>query len=231
MEKEVINFLITEGKKRLNSSRTKILFTGISDVDDILNNLNEYSHMFFLSCVMDRQIKAEKAWTIPYLVGKEIGGFSFDYFLKLDLDNTKKIFNDKKLHRFNNNMAECFYSAIQDIHSKYNNHAENVWLGNPKSALVIRRFLEFKGIAVKIANMAVIILVRDFKIPLQDYSSIDIAPDVQVKKYFIHNGLLREDASNEELIYLAREIYPIFPGLLDFAAWEGGRGIRKRNES
>ena len=113
------------------------------------------------------------------------------------------------------------------IHLKYNNHAENIWSGKPKSALIIRRFLEFKGIGVKIANMAVIILARDFKIPMQDYSSIDIAPDVQVKKYFISKGLLRENASNDELIYLAREIYPEFPGLLDFAAWRGGREIKK----
>ena len=123
-------------------------------------------------------------------------------------------------------MAECFYSAIQDIHSKYSGRAENIWSSNPKSALIIRRFLEFKGVAVKIANMAVIILARDFKIPMQDYSSIDIAPDIQVKKYFIHNGLLRDNASNDELIYLAREIYPDFPGILDFAAWEGGREIK-----
>jgi len=192
-----------------------------------LNNLDKYPHMFVLSCVMDRQIRAGRAWAIPYLIGKEMGGFSFDDFLKLNLDNTKKIFNYKKLHRFNNDMAECFYSAIQDIHFKYNDHAENIWSGNPKSALVIRRFLEFKGVAVKIANMAVIILARDFKIPMQDYSSIDIAPDVQVKKYFVHNGLLRENASNDELIYLAKEINPDFPGLLDFAAWEGGREIKK----
>ncbi len=60
---------------------------------------------------------------------------------------------------------------------------------------------------------------------LKDYSSIDISPDVQVRKFFIKNGLLREGASNEELIYLAREIYPAYPGLSDFPAWEGGKNL------
>ena len=233
MNEKTIDFLITEGEKALNSPRIKkpLTITEIPEAEDILNNLDEYPYMFVFGCVMDRQIKAERAWVIPYLVGKEIGGFDFDDFLKLDLNNTKKIFNNKKLHRFNNDMAECFYSAIQNIHFRYNNHAENIWSDKPKSALIIRRFLEFKGVGVKIANMAAIILARDFKIPMQDYSSIDIAPDVQVKKYFISNGLLREDASNEELIYLAREIYPKFPGLLDFAAWRGGREIKRGNKS
>ena len=125
-------------------------------------------------------------------------------------------------------MAQYFFSAVQDIHSKYGNSAANLWVDKPQSALVIRHFLEFKGVGVKIANMATNILVRDFKIPMEDYSSIDIAPDVQVKKFFIENGLLRREASNEELIYLAREIYPEYPGILDIAAWELGRKLKSR---
>ena len=77
MKSEIINFLITSGKKRLNSPRTKISFeTGIPEAENILNNIEKYSHIFVLSCVMDRQIRAGKALAIPYLVGKEIGGLS-----------------------------------------------------------------------------------------------------------------------------------------------------------
>jgi hypothetical protein len=38
----------------------------------------------------------------------------------------------------------------------------------------------------------------------------------------MERGLLRDDGTKDELIYLAREIYPDFPGLLDWAAWQGG---------
>lgn len=174
---------------------------------------------------MDRQIKSGRAWAIPYHVGKEIDGFEFSNFLKLNFNEIRAIFVKKSLHRFNEVMAKNFYSAIQDIHLKYNDNAVNIWVDKPKSALVIRRFLEFRGVGIKIANMAANILARDFKIPMVDYSSIDIAPDVQVKRFFTHYGLLRKGGSNEELIYLAREIYPKYPGILDIAAWELGRKL------
>ena len=40
----------------------------------------------------------------------------------------------------------------------------------------------------------------------------------------------RSNAKREELIYLAREIYPAYPGLLDLLAWEHGRAIRARTK-
>jgi endonuclease-3 len=71
--------------------------------------------------------------------------------------------------------------------------------------------------------MATNILVRQFKVPMTDWSSIDISADVQVMKYLIGKGLLRPDAKKEEAIYLAREINPEYPGVLDLLAFEGGR--------
>jgi len=201
--------------------------TDIPDAEEILNNLEQFPHMFVLACVMDRQIKTGRARAIPYLIGKEIGGFEFHSFAEIKLSQFKEIFNRLKPHRFNEKMAGYFYSAVQDIHKKHSDDAFKIWANKPKSALVIRRFLEFGGVGPKIANMATNILARDFKVPMLDFSSIDIAPDVQVKKFFVENGLLRKEASKEELIYLAREIYPEYPGILDIAAWEAGRKIKQ----
>ncbi|MEK7993292.1 MAG: hypothetical protein AAB403_05755 [Planctomycetota bacterium] len=74
--------------------------------------------------------------------------------------------------------------------------------------------------------MATNILLRDFKVKIRDYSSIDISTDRQVKKFFVRRGLLRKDASNEELTYLARELHPEYPGVFDFIAWTQGRAFR-----
>jgi hypothetical protein len=102
---------------------------------------------------------------------------------------------------------------------------DNARWRNPPCALVIRRFLEFEGIGAKIATMATNILVRQFNVPMLNKSAIDISADRQVMKYFQSHGLLREAAKKEELIYLAREINPEYPGLLDLLAWEQGRQI------
>lgn len=220
---KIVEILIERGNKLFKEPYKKIEFTGNSNADSLLNNLNQFSHAFVLACVMDRQIKAERAWLIPYLISQEIDGFEFEKLLKLDLDFFKKVFKKKSLHRFNDTMAESFYYAIQLIHKKYDSTASNIWKDNPKSATIVRRFLEFKGVGVKIATMTTNILARQFKIPMQDKICIDISPDIQVKRVFTRLGFISKDASNDELIYRARELHPEYPGIFDFSAWEIGR--------
>ena len=127
------------------------------------------------------------------------------------------------MHRFNDEMAKNFCSAIQKIHKDYNNDASNIWKGNPKSATVVRRFLEFRGMGVKIATMTANILARNFKVPMEDHICIDISPDVHIKRVFRRIGYIGKDASNEELLYKARELNPTYPGIFDLSCWEIGR--------
>lgn len=155
-------------------------------------------------------------------ISKILQSYDFKAFLEKDINYYKKIFADKKLHRFNK-MYEYFYLAIEKIHYDYKDYAANIWNDNPKSATLIRRFLEFKGVGIKIASMAANTLVRDFKIKLQDYRYIDISPDVQVRRVFIRLGFIPNYASNEVLVYRAREFYPEYPGVFDFPLWEIGR--------
>jgi len=68
---------------------------------------------FVLACIMDRQIKAERAWLIPYEISKEIGGFEFSRLLKIDQNEFREIFRRKSLHRFNDTMAENFYLGFR----------------------------------------------------------------------------------------------------------------------
>jgi hypothetical protein len=228
-QQKIVDDLIKEGQKLWKSPRRQVDFeTGVEEAESLLNDIEQHPHIFVLACVMDRQIPARKAWIIPFEVGTEVGGFELRDFTKLSPKRLQKIFADKRLHRFNTKMAKHFYEVVQWIHTQYGDDVSRIWANNPESASVIRRFLEFKGVGIKIASMAANILARDFKIPMRNYSSIDISPDRQVKKYFIHHGLIRKDARNEELIFLARELYPKFPGILDVGAWRGGRDLKKR---
>jgi len=221
--KEIVKRLLVRGNKLLNQPYRRIDFTRVNEADELLNDLTNHSHAFVLACMMDRQIKAEKAWLIPYKLGLLIGGFEFARIKRLSRQKIRDYFRKNKLHRFNDLMADNFYYAIQDIEQKYNGFAANIWANSPRSATIVRRFLEFRGAGIKIATMAANILARDFKIPMADKYCIDISPDVQVRRVFVRLGLISQNSTNEELIYSARELNPDYPGIFDFSAWEIGR--------
>ena len=71
--------------------------------------------------------------------------------------------------------------------------------------------------------MATNILARQFKIPMSDYYSVDISPDVHIQRVIKRIGYLEESATIDQIIYKAREINPEFPGLIDFSCWKIGR--------
>ena len=127
------------------------------------------------------------------------------------------------LHRRVDLMPGVFHAGLQRIVLGYGGDACRIWRGTPSSAALVRRFLEFDGVGPKIATMAANILVREMKVHVADKFSIDVSVDVHVRRVFERLGLVREDASNEEIIYAAREMNPEYPGVFDLAAWEIGR--------
>ena len=109
--------LVTIGKARFrDSERHLIPFVN----DKFLNDIENTTHAFVLACLMDRQIKAERAWSIPYRIKDIVGSFNIDDLAGVSLEEYRNIFNRNILHRFNDIMAEVFYSAVQDIKVKYN---------------------------------------------------------------------------------------------------------------
>ena len=201
-----------------------VRFTNYDDADRLLNDLSGRPHAFVLACVMDRQIKAERAWLIPFRFMEKLGSFSMDTLLKQSESDVQRLMAEPEpLHRFVDDMAKFFFKAVERIAQQYHSDASLIWTGKLSSATVIYRFLEFDGVGPKIASMAANILVRQFKIKFSDYFSIDISADVHVRRVFGRLNLTPRDASVDQLIFRARGLHPEFPGLMDSPAWEIGR--------
>jgi len=66
MQKQIVEILVKKGSELLNQPYKKIEFTQNPNADDLLNNIKEFPHAFVLACIMDRQMKSEKALSIPY---------------------------------------------------------------------------------------------------------------------------------------------------------------------
>jgi endonuclease-3 len=218
------HLLVTLGRKRFEKTEdSSVQFVDNSDANKFLNDIINYPHVFVLACMMNRQIKAERVWMIPSLVKEEIGSFDIQSLSEKTLEYYLELFDRCKFHRFNDTMAKVFYSGVHHITNVYNGDASNIWKGNPSSAAVVYRFLQFEGCGIKIATMAANLLARQFKVPLSDYYSIDISPDLHIMRVLHRTGLVSKDADINSVIYKARELCPEFPGIIDLSCWEIGR--------
>lgn len=197
-------------------------FSDDPEVDTLLNRLDELPHVFVLGCLMQQQANSVKAWRIPYIIGSLAGDFSFSRWLQFTQQDLEQIFIEHRLHRFKRRMARFFYLGIQRIHAQYQDDAANIWRGNPASAVIVQRFLEFDGVGIKIATMATNMLARDFGMPMADYAGIDISPDVQVGRVFERLGLVPSRYALDKVVQAARELNPDYPGVLDLPVWQVG---------
>lgn len=223
-EKVIRDRLVEHGQTLFRAPKQLIQFTKVPEADALLNDLNNHPHAFVLACVMDRQIKAEKAWLVPYRISEKLSGFSMTILSRLSLADVNRLMSQPEpLHRFVDKMSGVFHSALQRICSQYSGNAASIWTGNRSSAEVVYRFLEFDGVGPKIGSMAANILAREFKIPFADYFSIDISADVHVHRVFARLGLCAPDATVDQVIYKAKALYPEFPGMMDLPCWEIGR--------
>jgi endonuclease-3 len=223
-ERPIRDILVERGRELIHATKQPNQFTKVPEADALLNDLDAQPHAFVLACAMDRQVKAEKAWIIPYRISEKIGGFSMAKLSQLSPTEMNRLMSQPEpLHRFVETMSKALFSAIQHIGSRYMGDAGRIWMGTPSSAEVVYRFLEFDGVGPKIATMAANILARDFKIPFADYFSIDISADVHIRRVFSRLGFAPRDASVEQIIYKARALHPEFPGMMDLPCWEIGR--------
>lgn len=223
-EKDIAAILISKGEEIFQAPPSIVRFTNNKAADELLNDIENYPHAFVLACVMDKQIKAELAWLIPYRISTKLGGFEFSILEGLSQDDVKDLMTKPEpLHRFPDKMSTEFHSAVERIGTKFNGDSSLIWSKKPSSAEVVYEFLQFDGVGPKIATMAANILTRELKIPFSDYYSIDISADVHVRRVFYRLGLIEKGASVEKIIYKARALNPEFPGLIDLPLWEIGR--------
>ena len=198
------------------------------EAKSLLNDLERHPHAFVIGCIVDQQIYADRAWVIPYRLSQRIGSpgeprFDFRTLLELSEGEIRAHMKGPPALHWLSKMSQYVHVALRHIADNYEGRAEKIWAGRPSSAGLVYRFLEFQGIGPKIATMAANILVRHFKIPVSDHFSIDISPDRHVRRVFHRLELIPKPASNEQIVYRARELNPEFPRLLDLPAFEIGR--------
>jgi len=223
----IVTALVRTGTQALQAPRGPIKFSPKTRVNEVLNDIATYPHLFVLGIQMDRGIESALAWEVPFRVGEELGlkGLDFADLRKPSIEELIKVFIGTGLHRYPAKMARIFFNTLEHIEQDYDGDTHRIWNDTPSSATLIKRFLQFDGMALRMAAKAANSLYRDFKVELSDASSLDIAPEYFVRRVFQRTGFISRHSSDEELIYLARELHLRYPGVFDKPCLEIARSV------
>jgi endonuclease III len=223
---QLVGRLVDEGRTALAQPRQPTLFAYAAAADAILNDIEHCPQAFVLGCLANRMWKARQAWQVPLRLRERFGTLDIAALAQRTEADWARVARDPApIHRRPDLMATVLRLGVQRLQDAYDGDAARIWEGTPASATVVRRFLEFYGAGPKIASMAANILVRQFKIPLRDYYFVDISVDVQVRRVMTRLGFVPEGATDDILIYTAREAHPEFPGIFDLALWKIGQDV------
>ena len=223
---QLVGRLVDEGRAALAQPRQPALFAYDIAADAILNDIEHCPQAFVLGCLANRMGKAKQAWKVPLRLSERFGTLDVAVLAQQTEADWARVARDPApIHRRPDLMATVLRLGVQRLQDAYDGDAARIWKGTPASATVVRRFLEFYGAGPKIASMATNILVRQFKIPLHDYHFVDISVDVQVRRVMTRLGFVPEGATDDLLIYAAREAHPEFPGIFDLALWRIGQDV------
>lgn len=213
----IINYLVKSGKSSVSQGRKDINFTNDSVINQIMNDLENHGHLFVLGMQMDRGIETDLAWSIPYRVSEKLGlnSYDFKHLREPTIEDLVKVFITHQLHRYPAKMARIFHNTLDHIEKSYGGSANEIWSDRPSSATLIKRFLQFDGMGLRLASRAANKLYRDFKVNLSDASSLDITPEYYIRRIFMRTGFIGRHASDEEMIYSARELHLRYPAIFD----------------
>lgn len=181
---------------------------------------------FVIGLIFDQSIQSRLAWEAPLVLQERLGHLDAQKIASMDVEGLKQIITAKKaLHRYPGNMARYLIASCAVLVSEFDAQAENLWKGDGTVATARKNFLRLSGIGEKKANLAVLMLARDFGIHFIDIASLPLALDVHLKRVLSRSGLFDTDTKDglrDLHVYLQAD-YPQFPALLGTALWSVGR--------
>ncbi|HKZ40903.1 MAG TPA: hypothetical protein VJ044_08060, partial [Candidatus Hodarchaeales archaeon] len=188
----------------------------------------EYALEWFYGVLFNQSVLWQGAWGNIKPLKKRLGTLNPFRISKMPLGKIRKaIKGDKRkinneeemsLHRYYPQMAEWLKHSCLLLCKKYKGDPRLIWNNQRDAKKIEGRLMEFHGMGQKKSSMTVNILATDHGIRKIDKSGIDISVDRHVRRVFIRTGL-STTRSSKEIIEVARQLFPKYPGILDWPAF------------
>jgi endonuclease III len=198
-----------------------------AEADAFVRDIEGNGLAFLLAVIFDQGQLAEKVvWRHPYELNLKLEhrGIPFEakHIAGLGPSQLEEIFRERPRLRYPPTFARWTQLACKRVCGLYEGDASNIWSDNPRDWDLYLRFADFIGIGQKKASMAMNILVRNFGVSVRGRRHIDISSDKHVRQVLLRVGLL-ETEEPEQVVEVARQLSPDYPGALDLPCWEIGR--------
>lgn len=179
-------------------------------------------YAFCMAACLDRGTRAEIIWTIPYDVRTVVGHLDPRRLYAYSLEDWASLIRRlPRRPRYTHDAPRTLYELTHLVVDRYGGNAARIWEGR-RAAEVIRTFRSIHGVGPGIANMAVLLIERVFRVRFPDRWNIDIKPDTHAVRVLYRLGI--SDAPTEgAAIAATRRMNPDFPGIVDAALWHLGR--------
>ena len=196
-------------------------FTRNKHADEFLRQ-NPFA--FLMAASIDRGALAEAVWEIPFLLNKKLGHPDPQELSQMSVDQLEDMLRSlERKPRFPRQSARTITSLSQLVFGQFHGNAAEIWESR-KPLDVVKTLEQIWGVGPGIAHMVVRILVDEFGYDpgTTGLRQIDVKADTHVVRVFYRTGLTPV-RSGKACVEAARQLYPEFPGLLDWPAWEIGR--------
>lgn len=181
---------------------------------------------FLLGLIFDQGMKSSLAWMGPCLLRERLGHLDVERISCMELDDLKEIIaRPKAIHRYPGMMARNIISACQRIQTAYSGSFSFLSM-NARHILVVKRdLLSIKGIGEKKANLAILLLARDFGVEFKGIDELPLAVDVHLYRVLRRSGYFGSDLVTVtcEANRRFKEKYSEFPAKLGLMLWLVGR--------
>ncbi len=195
-----------------------------SDEANLLVFKNTYA--FILGLIFDQSMKSDIAWASPYRLKQRLGYLNVKRIADMKVNQLAHIIARKKsLHRFPKNIAQYVIKSSRVIKDEFQSKAELIWLEHKSIISAKENFLKLHGIGEKKANLAILLLAREFKIKFEDIHFLNIALDFHIQRVLLRSGYFNilTEKGIAEMNSMFRKVYPNFPALLGTSLWYIGR--------
>lgn len=198
---------------------------GYASLEDANNLIFSNPLAFVLGLIFDQSIKSSVAWEGPFFLKERLGHLDVHSIAAMEVDELKGVIATKKaLHRYPGSIARHVISTCDTLVENFSGSPENIWKHHRSFIGAKKNFLLMKGIGEKKANLAILMLARDFHVKFDDIENLPLAIDVHLKRVLGRSGhfdVETPEGLNE--IHQNLKGHYHFPALLGTAIWSIGR--------